>query len=159
MGSQLDLQNESDKNYLQAIHQIGKIVYYRVMRPWTNSNFLFYNFHPKAREEKRLLKIINDFTDNVIKKRQENFKCIEEPSADPSHESFNYFGRKKIAMLDLLLNAKLTNGSINDEGIRDEVNTFLFEVKHANTIKCVKFETFQSRRFILNYKRHLQEAM
>lgn len=129
MGAQLNLQNESDNNYIKAIHKMGKIFYYRVLRPWTYFNFYYYNFHRQGQQENKLVKILNDFTNKVIKKREENFETIKDiPTDDNEH----YYGKKKIAMLDLMLNAKLTDGSIDDKGIRDEVNTFMFEV---NTFK------------------------
>lgn len=40
----------------------------------------------------------------------------------------NFLGKKKrLAMLDLLLSAKMRN-MIDDEGIQEEVDTFTFEV-------------------------------
>lgn len=128
MGSELNLQKESDNNYVEAIHKLGKIFVHRLLRPWNFINFCFYNLNPKGRQEKKLVEIINNFTNSVIKKREENFEKLEEIS-EASDEKYNYSNRKKLAMLDLLLNAKVTDGSIDDQGIKDEVNTIMFEVR------------------------------
>lgn len=124
MGTPLNLESENDKNYVSAIYQVGKIVYYRLTRPWTYCNTLFYKFFPTGYKEKELVKTLHDFTDNIIAKRMEYFEKFEVSEDD----SYNYSKSKKMAFLDLLINAKLTDGSIDDQGIKDEVNTFLFEV-------------------------------
>lgn len=148
MGSKLNLQNESDNIYVQAVHQIGKIFYYRIIRPWTYFNFIFYYLIPKGRLEQKLVKIIHSFTNKVIEKKERNFIKIVETQSESSNGTYNYSGRKKLAMLDLLLNVKLINGTIDDEGIKDEVNTFLFEVtfkgKKIQITNLASFITFRA---------------
>ncbi|CAH1168151.1 unnamed protein product [Phyllotreta striolata] len=119
MGTSLNLDSEQDKNYVSAIYQIGKIVYYRLMRPWTYSNAIFYNLFPTGYKEKKIVKILHDFTDDIIEKRSKSLNTFD--------ERYNYSNRKKMAFLDLLINAKINGKVIDDKGIKDEVNTFLFE--------------------------------
>lgn len=133
MGSKLDVQKQSDKSYVQAIHKIGKIILYKFTRAsWTIIAPFTYWFYPQRLQEISLLKTINSFTNRVIKMRERNFKKIEDLPISESKEENIYYGKKKLAMLDLLLNAKLANGLIDDDGIKDEVNTIMFEVKESN---------------------------
>lgn len=142
MGTKLNLQNELDNKYIKAIHKISKILKNRLLRPWNILSFYYYNFSLAGKEEIRLVNVMNKFTSKVIKKREENFEKFEEPSSDMLDESFIYSRRKKLAMLDLMLNAKWS-GTMDDEGIKDEVNTFMFEVRYERTsLECLIFEIF-----------------
>lgn len=125
MGTALNLESEEDKNYVSAIYQIGRIMYERFMRPWQYFSIIFYNFSSSGRKEKQLVKTLHNFTNKIIAKRMSTFEKFDVPD---DNDSYNYSKRKKLAFLDLLINAKITNGSIDDQGIKDEVNTFMFEV-------------------------------
>lgn len=131
MGCKLNVKKESDNDYVQAIHKIGKMPFYRLIRPWTRNDTIFHNHFEQGKLEIQLIEKINSFTNSIIKNRQETFeKIVEFPDDDceESEEQNIYFGKKKLVMLDVLLNAKFTNGTIDDEGIKDEVNTIMFEV-------------------------------
>lgn len=133
MGFKLDLQKESDNNYVESIHKIGKIPYQRVTRPW-NIFRLIYLFSGNRKLEQNLIKTINGFTNKIIKNREDQFEKIDDILTDNLEEDHTFYGKKKLAMLDLLLNAKVTEGIINDEGIKDEVNTIMFEVRHGESV-------------------------
>lgn len=128
MGTALNMENKEDKNYVSAIYQIGNIMLHRIMRPWLYLDALFYNFFPSGRKQLKILKTLHNFTDNIVSKRAENFQKFD----IEQENNYNYSNRKKLAFLDLLLNAKITSGIIDDQGIKDEVNTFLFEVGKAS---------------------------
>lgn len=145
MGCKLNLQKESDNNYVQAVHNLGKIIFHRVIRPWTYANCMFYLFSSKGKLENRLLEIIHNFTNKIIKNREENFEKIGN-LLDETNENNIYYGRKKLAMLDLLLNAKVTHGSIDDKGIKDEVNTIMFEVSSLQEITFFEEKIFLGSR-------------
>lgn len=126
MGSQLNLQNESDNKYVQSIYNIGRIMFRRFINPLRHNKFIHYKLTGDGRAEMRNIALINNFTNKVIEKRKKEFNEFQAPN--PSDENRFYSTKKKLAMLDLLLNARATNGSISDEGIIDEVNTIMFEV-------------------------------
>lgn len=132
MGCKLNLHKESDNDYVQAIHKIGKMPFYRLIRPWTRNDTIFHNYFEQGKLEIQLIKKIDRFTSKIIRNRQKTFEKIVELPADESEEQNIYFAKKKLVMLDVLLNAKFTNGSIDDEGIKDEVNTIMFEVFYVH---------------------------
>lgn len=127
MGCKFNQQKEFDNNYVDSIHNLGKIFYHRIVRPWTYQDTIFKLFFKEGKLENTLLNSIKGFTNNIIRKREESFEKVKN-RPEEKNENNKYYGRKKMAMLDLLLNSKLAHGSIDDEGIEDEVNTIMFEV-------------------------------
>ncbi|XP_068899039.1 cytochrome P450 4C1-like [Tenebrio molitor] len=122
MGTNLGDETITSKSYKKAIHFISFIYTYRILRPWL-MNKVLYLFSPWYYTESKTVKTLHDFTTDVIAKREKNFKPIKLDTND----DFVYSKRKRLAMLDLLLTAKKEDGSIDDEGIREEVDTFMFE--------------------------------
>jgi cytochrome P450 family 4 len=122
MGTNLGDKTINSKSYKKAIHLISFIYTYRILRPWLVNKFL-YLFSPWYYTENKTVKTLHNFTIDMIAKREKNFKPIKLDTND----DFVYSKRKRMAMLDLLLTAKKEDGSIDDEGIREEVDTFMFE--------------------------------
>ncbi|XP_063907301.1 cytochrome P450 4C1-like isoform X2 [Zophobas morio] len=123
----------SGRDYKTAIHEIGKIYVYRLSHPWLLHN-LFYVFVPQYFKEKKLIQTLHTFTTNVISNRQRNFRSIKAQN----EVDFSYSKRKRLAMLDLLLAAKKQEGCIDDGGIREEVDTFMFE-GHDTTSVAISY--------------------
>lgn len=78
-----------------------------------------------SKKHDQCIKVLHDFTGSVIKERQINF---EELQFSRDTNEYIFSKKKKLAMLDLLISAKNSDNSINDAGIQEEVNTFMFEV-------------------------------
>ncbi|CAG9858724.1 unnamed protein product [Phyllotreta striolata] len=150
MGAVLNLENEEDKKYVSSIYKVGKILYHRFMRPWLFLNFIFYYLSPSGRLCKRLVNVLHNFTNNIIEERSNTFEKFDVPSDDHSNM---YSKRRKLVLLDLLLNAKLSYGIIDDEGIKDEVNTFMFE-GHDTTAKSICFTLM----LLANHKNYQNEV-
>ncbi|XP_068899037.1 cytochrome P450 4C1-like [Tenebrio molitor] len=122
MGTSFSEETANGKRYKDAIHQIGNLYSYRLLRPWFLNKYLYF-FSPRYYTERKLVNVLHEFTTEVVAKREKNFKAIKQDAS----EDFVYSKRKRLAMLDLLLTAKKEDGSIDDEGIREEVDTFMFE--------------------------------
>ncbi|XP_011698923.1 PREDICTED: cytochrome P450 4C1-like [Wasmannia auropunctata] len=69
MGTSLRDLSAFQQSYRDAIHQMGELLYYRVMRPWLYFDWIF-SLTPKGREQKKLLKILHGFTEKIIADRK-----------------------------------------------------------------------------------------
>lgn len=121
MGTKLDLNDAKDKHYGRAMLEISKVLVNRLIRPWLYYQWIYYNLTPLGIKEGKLINILHNFTNNVIKKRKEELKFPEGHGSNST--------KRRMAMLDLLLTAE-SRGEIDLKGIRDEINTFMFEVTH-----------------------------
>lgn len=119
------IDDEAKKKYKNALFHITDIFLKRLSNPWFRINSI-YNRSRLAKEEFATVKILHDFSTSIIKEREEV----------PTLE--NYSKRKRLAMLDLLLAAKNAGEDIDFEGIREEVDTFMFE-GHDTTAMAISF--------------------
>ncbi|XP_044271793.1 cytochrome P450 4c3-like [Tribolium madens] len=133
MGTKLDFNTKKEIRYKEAVYKIGEILMYRITHPWFIEPFLNI-FSPHFIQERRVTNTLHKFTKEVIEDREKNFKDIELPTEE--HDV--YKGKKRLAMLDLLLSAKNKDGIIDNEGIQEEVDTFMFE-GHDTTAVALNF--------------------
>lgn len=131
MGTQLDTdKSEASFQYKKAILKIGNVLVKRLTTVWLHSNLIF-SLSSAGKIFNDYIEIVQSFADNVIKERR---KTIKEEGGDMTAAVLDgeiYGGRKRLAMLDLLLAAE-AKGEIDLEGIKEEVNTFMFEVSFKN---------------------------
>ncbi|NP_001165938.1 cytochrome P450 4AB21 isoform X1 [Nasonia vitripennis] len=134
MGVALDeIESKAAEKYKNAVYTMGNITIYRITRPYLTDWVMNICWRLKKLQEKTL-KTLHEFTDKVIMERKAqhkntDYKYIKNLADDIKESEFDYVtsGRKKrLAMLDLLLSAEM-DGLIDDDGIREEVDTFMFE--------------------------------
>ncbi|CAF4793884.1 unnamed protein product [Pieris macdunnoughi] len=127
MGVELDKDPMySGVTYKTAVYETIKIFVHRFIRIYLYPDFLF-NLSPGGIKQARYLSIIHTFIRNVINKRKQNFQNNEKESDTlADNDSYVYKKKSRAAMLDLLISAE-KEGLINDDGIIEEVNTFMFE--------------------------------
>lgn len=108
-------------------YRLGMYAVKRILSPWLYFDFI-YALTPSGRDETKLLEVLHQFTSEVIKAREETFDESDVENMENSNDDdTGIFAKKRLAMLDLLLLAK-RRGEIDDQGIREEVDTFMFEV-------------------------------
>nr|WET52811.1 cytochrome P450 [Phaedon brassicae] len=110
----------SSGTYKKAVYEYGHNITYRIVRPWFYTDFV-YSFTTTSKSDRAAIEVLHDFSTKVIKER----KKLGIPSENVS--SGSYSGKKRLAMLDLMLRAENEGADIDDEGIREEVDTFMFE--------------------------------
>ncbi|XP_073251504.1 cytochrome P450 4V2-like [Porites lutea] len=131
MDASPNAQEDVDSPYVNAVLRVSELIQMRQRSPWLWNDTL-YGLLPSGREHKRCLKILHDFTNEVIDQRiaeraSIKSKTQEEKIKEEVDEDDGLYKRKKrLAFLDLLLESYDT-GDISREGVREEVDTFMFE--------------------------------
>jgi len=106
---------------------------------------------PIGRRQKKILKILHDFTDSVIiKRRNELSKAQNNPAAEEEDDGIG--AKKKMALLDVLLQSTIDGQPLSNMDIREEVDTFMFEGLHA-------FDCLLNRDLIFHFKDTTQQQV
>ena len=141
MGVELEaqLKNPDSMEYIKNREKVTLHIVNRFRNSWLYSNWVYYNFTTRGREERKLVKRLHEFTTNVIlqrwKKLQDNFEEFQ--------------NRTKKSFLDLLLLSKM-DSNLSFEDIREEVDTFMFAgypvIKASkSTVYCLAQTFFYSQ--------------
>ncbi|XP_071578155.1 cytochrome P450 4C1-like isoform X2 [Temnothorax nylanderi] len=134
MGTSLRGLGDFQQQYREAVHRMGELLIYRVMRQWLHIDWIF-SLTSKGREQKKMLKILHGFTKRIIAERKlyhdrTNGQYLKSFYNDTSAKKDDAepvgIRRKRLAMLDLLIAAS-RDGLMTDSDIREEVDTFMFE--------------------------------
>ncbi|KAL1401050.1 hypothetical protein pipiens_006915 [Culex pipiens pipiens] len=124
MGIKLDSTETADV-YKRNIRTVGTIIQHRLMNPLLYEDSVYKALGYQAKFD-QILAPIHAFTRNIIKKRRQMFHANVDNPADISEENVYTNIKQRYAMLDSLLLAEAKQ-QIDDEGIREEVDTFMFE--------------------------------
>ncbi|KFM65323.1 Cytochrome P450 4c3, partial [Stegodyphus mimosarum] len=129
MGKKINAQGNSTSPYVQALHKLCKAATDRLLRPWVWPDFIYYRT-TEGRTFKNCLKIMDNFTRQVVVERKEE-KLKEREVCDHENGAMDddMIGRKcrrRLALLDLLLDLHLKDESFTLEDIAEEVDNFMF---------------------------------
>ncbi|KAJ9597715.1 hypothetical protein L9F63_011425, partial [Diploptera punctata] len=124
MGTEVNAQDqENQSEYVKSVLEISELLMTRMFTPWLFPDIL-YDLSPSGRRAKKLLKILHNFTDKVIKERKQKYK-LERTNERDDEDGIGE--KKKLTFLDLLLETSENGDTLTDEEIREEVDTFMFE--------------------------------
>ncbi|XP_050428054.1 cytochrome P450 4C1-like isoform X2 [Adelges cooleyi] len=128
MGVNIKSQEGKSSDYVNAIKTVSNILINRIITFWLWNETIF-NISINGRAFYKSLKILHDFTENVIRERRQNLKSEKNPTSEKND-------RKRIySFLDLLIGISKENPSMmTDLDIREEVDTFLFEGHDTSSI-------------------------
>ena len=121
MGTKVDAQTDHNHYYVNAVQKMNQLSFRYTRFPWLWIKPIWYAFGYGSDYDKNL-KIVTDFTLKVIGDRRKQFFDVAAKKIPKFGEKMHY------AFLDLLLNLQAEDPlSLNDEDIREEVDTFMFE--------------------------------
>ncbi|KAF1753158.1 hypothetical protein GCK72_019714 [Caenorhabditis remanei] len=117
MGATVNAQNNHDHPYVKSVHRLSEIAFLWIIYPWLKLKPLWY-LTGYGSEYDRHLKVVTDFTKNVIEEKWEEYQQFQLGAEKKD--------KRSMAFLDLLLQLR-SEGLMNEEDIREEVDTFMFE--------------------------------
>nr|AID61409.1 cytochrome P450 [Calliphora stygia] len=138
MGVQINAQENPEFPYAMAVKDATDVLATRAVRPplYFDISFLLIAF-PSYLKLRKSVKIMHDFTNKVINDRRAAMGSQKQHTASTPNDLAE--GQKKrMAFLDVLLQATVDGKPLAQEDIREEVDTFMFE-GHDTTTSGISF--------------------
>lgn len=119
MSIKINAQIASSSEYVTAVREMCHLITSRAIHPLQifETTFMFTSGY---RKEKEYLKTLHGYTESVIKTRRA--ELIKENDAGTEF-------KRRPSFLDLLLQSTIDGRPLTNEEIRQEVDTFMFEVR------------------------------
>lgn len=140
MGTQVKTQNGNNFQYITAVKKYLQILFKKQFSMLKRFDIIF-KYTSDYKQLHQLADTLHAFTNSVIEKRREELL----KNADVYEYSDN---KKKEVFLNLLLQMRDNGAPLSDEDIREEVDTFMFEVSSLS-VKFVITEKHLSVATIL----------
>jgi cytochrome P450 family 4 len=132
-----EITNE-DYTYLNAVKDLTYHVATSFLSPLHRIKF-FYDLTPTKRKQVKCAKILHDFTLKVIEKRRELLANSEKQSLENLDDDIGL--KKKMCLLDVLLQSTIDNKPLSNQDIQEEVDTFTF-AGHDTTSTAIAFTLY-----------------
>jgi len=128
MGKRIDSQLGQNKEYVDALATVAETVLARGIRVWLLIDWIF-ELSSYGRKQRECLKILHEFTENVIKERRKEHEARIRPDTNDNEDKTElvYGQKQRKAFLDTLLEVSSKENSLDDLSLREQVDTFMFE--------------------------------
>jgi cytochrome P450 family 4 len=134
-----------DFEYLDAVKNLGYLVASRFLTPWQRIDFLF-NLTSAKREVDKTVKIMHQFTMKIINDRRAKL-ATEQTTENLQNLDDDGVGlKKKMCLLDVLLQSNVEGQPLTNADIQEEVDTFTF-AGHDTTTNAICFTLFTISKF------------
>lgn len=139
----VELQAE-DFEYLNAVKDLGYSVAERFLTPWQRSDFLF-NLTASKKKQDRHAKVMHEFTTRIIEGRRKTLIKEQVQSLDNLDDD-DIGLKKKMCLLDVLLQSTIDGKPLTNADIQEEVDTFTF-AGHDTTTNTICFTLFTISKY------------
>ncbi|XP_023309750.1 cytochrome P450 4c3-like isoform X2 [Anoplophora glabripennis] len=146
MGVKINAQTNGQSDYVFAVKEMCRITVDRGFSAMKRLDLL-YALTKDYYKELRYVKTLHSYTESVIRARKKSLLSDHSKNDVQTEEKLkNVYGeelgaKKKMAFLDLLLQARLDGEPLPDLYIREEVDTLMFE-GHDTTGAAISFALF-----------------
>ncbi|XP_043271742.1 cytochrome P450 4c3-like isoform X2 [Venturia canescens] len=118
MGYHINAQTNLNNEYVTSVEKMTAIIQTRFTNIWMSMDVIF-NRTSMGKVHQEALDVIHGFVNRVISERKAEWKLKHDGN-------FNESSKKRLALLDMLLEYSQNGAILSDEDIKDEVNTFMF---------------------------------
>lgn len=141
MGTSIRAQHDEHSPYVKAVNRLGELFILRMLNPLLSSEFIFKR-SSIGKEYYNCLNTLHTFTRKVIAERKKLLQNRHHLEGQSDADSDNGKQKQRRPFLDLLITEHLKDpNSINEEDIREEVDTFMFE-GHDTTAMGISWALF-----------------
>ncbi|KAK9870757.1 hypothetical protein WA026_009718 [Henosepilachna vigintioctopunctata] len=139
MGVSINAQSNDSLEYVRCVKQMCSIIGNRSMSIWKMFDPLFW-LSSDYQTQRKCLKIVKNHVNQVIAMRKEQRKNINKKAEEDE------FGRKrKVALLDILLEYSESEMHLDQKEIEDQVHTFMF-AGHDTSTTTMDFVIYELAR-------------
>ncbi|KAK9744730.1 Cytochrome P450 [Popillia japonica] len=125
MGVNVNAMSDTNNEYIQAIYTMSEIIAWKMIRPYI-PEFIF-NILPQGYKSKQALKVLHGFSENIISSRKKLLQTKPSKNKKESDAVDELLGvKKRLSLLDMLLEASEDGKVLSDTDIRQEVDSFIF---------------------------------
>lgn len=140
MGTKVNAQNDPNNEYVVAVSDITNILSNRFANGLYFNDTIFSILSPyQKRRQSECVKILHAFTEKIIKEHRS--ALLKNKAEQQCHEDDDIGTKKKMALLDVLLQSTINGKPLSNEDIREEVDTFMFE-GHDTTTSGICFALY-----------------
>ncbi|XP_017034672.3 probable cytochrome P450 4d14 [Drosophila kikkawai] len=145
MGVKINAQLQPDFPYVKSVKTASEMFADRLMNPLQRLDPTMRLFYPKLFAKlNRNVKAMQDFTNSVITERRDLLqKALADGSYDATAASLmeDVGQKRRMALLDVLLQSTIDGAPLTNEDIAEEVDTFMFE-GHDTTTSSIAFTCY-----------------
>ncbi|XP_069677847.1 cytochrome P450 4c3-like isoform X2 [Periplaneta americana] len=135
MGTNMNAQRDSESEYVMAIDRLTEILQRRFITPWLKPDVIFNRTY-YGKKQAECLKIVHNFSEKVINERKQ--ERLRQVSGAEIPQSNGVKKRRRLALLDRLLEDTKDGNVLTHDDIREEVDTFTF-AGHDTTATAVSW--------------------